>query len=75
MTIAATLPPGVLPSTDAELLDWMEARLRPRSPGDGQVALNYNMASQYYPGTHRHLNTHAHASGDGSSLLGIPLTC
>ena len=34
---------GALPSTDAELMDWMEDRLRK----DTQSPLNYNLASEY----------------------------
>lgn len=43
---------GSLPSTDEELLDWIEARLRPSSsdPASASTSINYNLASEYYPG-------------------------
>lgn len=42
---------GALPSTDAELLDWMEARLQGGvATGAHDQMINFNLASEYYPG-------------------------
>ncbi|KAG1676617.1 hypothetical protein FOA52_008746 [Chlamydomonas sp. UWO 241] len=37
--------PGQLPQTDADLMDWIEDRLR----GNNQRPLNYNLSSEYFP--------------------------
>lgn len=44
-------PDVVLPNSDEELLDWIELHIkRLQAQGGGNTSINFNFASEYYPG-------------------------